>query len=236
MIHPNDEQSLLRMLGTDTLPKAVRDECELRTKMYHRDGNSGAMRSLALIDLLRYLKLKPVALEASPDKIDWRKYPQDGSVRIEAKYFGEWQPGKFLGFVEHGMLAIRLDGDAMVRESRPDNVRLLEVQSLSDEQDKPDARALLLESTEKAKAVVEPDADDVPDEEYDEPEEATGGDGWWLNAKSGAKVWVNVNDDVIDGVLVAQELSGDPGDELRLIVEHDGKRHSYHPDLVQLVR
>ena len=55
--HPTDEQSLYRLLGVTDLPESVVDEYGLRLKMFHRDGASGPLGTLALIDMLRFLKV-----------------------------------------------------------------------------------------------------------------------------------------------------------------------------------
>jgi hypothetical protein len=165
MIHPNDEQSLIRLLGTSDIPKEVLDECAMRTRMYHADGNSGPLRTLALIDMLRFLGKKPPAPVIPKSAVDWRMYPQDGTVRVEARFFGAWQPGVFLGFVQGGTLAVRLDGDAMIKECNASIVRLAEYVTTEDlahkeeaqasEEEKPDARVALLEQPKKADEEVE---------------------------------------------------------------------------------
>jgi hypothetical protein len=93
--------------------------------MYHSDGNTGPLRTLALIDLVRSLGYVPKQAEAKPQEVDWRLYPQDGSVRVEALVSGQWTPGRFFGFVQYGMLAVRLDSSAFMGEYRRDVVRLV---------------------------------------------------------------------------------------------------------------
>jgi hypothetical protein len=130
MIHAQDELSLQRLLGTSNLPEPLLDEVEICTLMYHRDGGSGPLGSLALIAMLRRMRLGPTEAPRSEVKTDWQSLPQDGSVHVKAHYFGDWLDGVFLGFVEHGTLAIRINGDGVIRECRPDIVRYVETREL----------------------------------------------------------------------------------------------------------
>ena len=111
MIHPDDANSLRRILGIDdsSIPPDVEAEYSIRANAYHRDGNSGPLRTLALIDLTRYLGLAPPNVAKKTAPVDWRQFPHDGSTRVEAYFFGAWMPGVYLGFVESGTLAVRLD-------------------------------------------------------------------------------------------------------------------------------
>ncbi len=121
MIHPHDEQSLQRMLGMSNIPGHVRDEAELWTQMYHRDGNSGPLGSKVLIPLVRSLGYAPPQL-TKPTKAVWQDLP--AGSRVEAYFMGLWQAGVFQGLGPGGVLAVKLDTDPNVRECRPDMVRL----------------------------------------------------------------------------------------------------------------
>jgi hypothetical protein len=125
MITPHDEQVLQRLLGCQVIPADVLAEVELRTAMYHAE-KSGPLGPMALIDAIRFCGRAPATVKKEPKKVEWRRFPQDGSVKVEAMFFGAWKPGAFLGFVEAGTLAIRLEDDAVIRECRPDMVRLPE--------------------------------------------------------------------------------------------------------------
>jgi len=124
VIHEHDHETLLRILRVEAIPEAVAAEYEIRQSMFHRGGASGPLGVMALVDLARHLGLAP---EPDPEQAavaDWRKVPADGTARVEAQFFGEWVPGAFLGFVEGGTVAVRLDGDDLVRECRPGMLRL----------------------------------------------------------------------------------------------------------------
>lgn len=146
MIHPVDQECLQRMLGGKGLPERFTKEYRLWQTMKHREGSPGPLGPMLLIPLCRKLGLGPV-LEEEPEKpVDWRKCPQDGSVRVEAMFHGQWMPGVFLGFVQAGTLAVRLDHDPYVKECRPHMTRL--------------ARVIEAEEPEDAGAV---DEDDGPE-------------------------------------------------------------------------
>lgn len=129
MIHPFDEDALRLATGLNELPKEVCDEYELWINCYHRTGGSGQLGAVGCVALVRLLGIKPPQLKQSQSAIDWREVPDDGSARVEALFFGGWQPGTFLGFVDAGTLAVRLDGEDVVKECRPDIVRLAPDQS-----------------------------------------------------------------------------------------------------------
>lgn len=205
MIHPNDEQSLQRMLGVDEIPAKVAAEYAVRLTMYHGDGNSGPLGSLGLIPMVRSLGLGPAAREPDAEVTDWRTVPADGSARIEANYMGSWCPGVFLGFVADGTLAVRLDeDDGMVRECRRHMVRLTGVvdpEFVREDDTPPHALLPDAEASEASEAeevrevgdteeVVEDDGELI---DIDEPPEKIAVD---------ARVWIENDKETLDGTLV----------------------------------
>lgn len=127
LIHPRDEECLKNMLGIESLPLILLEEVDLQTRMYHKAGPNGPIGALGLISLVRSLGLKPPRQKPeSPANTDWRKYKQDGSVKVEAMFCGSWQPGVFRGFSANGMLAICMESDGYVKEVRAGIVRLAE--------------------------------------------------------------------------------------------------------------
>lgn len=204
MITIQDEETLARLLGTAEIPENLKIEVELRTAMYHRSGESGPLGAVGLIDACRALNYRPKAVEKAKEKIDWRQYPSDGSTLIEAgPYMGEWRPGTFLGFVEGGILAVKLDDDEkFVREVRPDMVRLSSrPRRESSEDEGPDARINLLTDNQGGTAVLtEPKAKQVvSDAPHDAPEfEAPSKN--WTSVATGQKVWVDTGEDIEDGI------------------------------------
>jgi hypothetical protein len=124
-MHTTDDALLRRMLGIqedqDPLPDLVR-EVEIRTRMFHACGASGPLGALALVDAARHkgFGLKPA--DPAPARIDWRS--KRLGTPVEAKFFGEWMPGTYLGYCGSGTIQVRLDGESMVKEIYPTNVRL----------------------------------------------------------------------------------------------------------------
>lgn len=188
MIHPDDDAALQRMIGKTELPADVQEEYEIRATMFHRNGGTGPLRGLALVDLVRFLGYMPPRREKPSADVDWRKYPTDGSVQVEARFYGAWMPGRFLGFVEHGTLAVRLDEDSKVRECRKDMVRLVGIEEKlrPDADDKPDARADLLEDDEPPAPTVAPNLDATD----------------WSEVAEGTAVWVDNDGDIEDAVFL----------------------------------
>lgn len=211
MIHPEDEQYLLAMLGGALVPEDVRQEYELRVAMFHRAG-TGPLGPIGLVDLLRSLGHKPANMPEEVQNVEWRDYPQDGSVRVEARFFGSWVPGVFLGFVEAGTLAVRLDDDDMVKECRRDMVRLAP-KDVPPPPERP-PRADLLDDTQELPAVK----DQVPDEPDDGPDGADYVPIDWSKVDAGAVVWVQPSpeEDILDGEFVSAE-------EGRIRVKLDGE-------------
>lgn len=132
MMIPSDEDSLRRMLGVEaeSIPAAVIAEYELRLKMFHSDGHSGPIGSVAIIDMLRSMKLGPRPSNEQAQETDWLRLPIDGSVHVEAKVLSsddneyKWIPGVFVGRVGVGTLAVRLDGGVYVHEFGRRDVRI----------------------------------------------------------------------------------------------------------------
>lgn len=222
MLTVQDEQLLGRLLGGN-IPDEVRRECAIRTRMFHSSGHSGPMGALGLIDAIRSLGYGPDEPVVMPAKVNWREYPQDGSTKVEAKFFGQWMRGAFLGFVEAGTLAVRLEDDGIVRECRPDMVRLAEVREEPEEG--PDARIELLDVVEldepvevpveepdqQAEEPIEEPMDSEPAaEESDEPEPPAVEQLAVpkVDPQPGDLVWVEEDDDVKDAIFSAHDEDG----------------------------
>jgi hypothetical protein len=242
MIVPQDEEALKRLLGVNEVPDNVKAEYEIRIGMFHRGaGERGPLGGIGLVDMLRSLGLcSPQPHEKENAGVDWRSLPTDGSIRIEAKYFGGWQPGIYLGLVQWGTLAIRLDEDVKVKECRKDRVRLATCLEMPSEAEKFAAgvaiaspRAKLLEQ----KPEVHPPAPEteVEPEEVDESvEEDTAeevdSDADTVVFKAGDAVWVSTDDDVVNGQFVGVAENG------RYLVHVDGSEQGYEAHLVVPVR
>jgi hypothetical protein len=120
-------------------------------------------------------------------------------VPVEAHFFGDWQPGVFVGFVEAGMLAVRLDGDPVVRECRPSIVRLANRTVVDDAIPDPD-NAL----TAALKEDTDPATDGSIDDPADEHDDSTGGFPW-EQVEAGEVVWTDINGESGEGTFVSVE-------------------------------
>jgi len=204
-MHPQDLLSIQRMLGESQTSLEIEHEYKVRLQMYHRDGNSGPLGTLGLLDMLRFLKLAPPAAEERAPEIDWREMPQDGRVRVEARFWGSWMPGVFLGFIESGTLAIRLDHDPVIRECRKDMVRFVEISDSPFElPEPPSPAAAVLEKPEPVEEQSEPGGLDEAEEYGDAGSPVKGQDVDWATLPAGTPVWVEMDDDLQDAVYVGQ--------------------------------
>lgn len=127
MLHLDDEDALRRLCG-NAVPADFKAEVETRTSMLHRLGGGGRLGLVALIDIARDFGIGPKEeAKAKDEVINWRLYPANGTVSVEAN-FGTakepiWLPGVYAGPVSHGSIAVRLRGDNVVRERKPSQVR-----------------------------------------------------------------------------------------------------------------
>lgn len=204
-MHVQDEISLDRMLGS--IPDEVREECDLRTKMFHCDGNSGPLGSLGLIDMLRSMRLGPRKVEEKPEVTIWRNLPQDGSVRVEARYFGAWMPGVFRGFVEGGTLAVQLDEEPEMKECSPSIVR----------------RA----SSPPPTVPFDPD-EPAPEEPMDESGDESTEAFDWTTLVKGHGVWVEEDSEIKDAVFDSVAKDG----KIVVLVEGEEKPRAVDIDIV----
>lgn len=127
MILPDDVMSLTRILGIpeEKFPAKLVEEYGIRQKMFCADGHSGTLGTIGLIDLVRSLGLSSAAAAPAPvGDVDWRRYPQNYSVRVETLSFGQWIGGYFGGFGPSGTIMVRVDYDDFVREIHKSNVRI----------------------------------------------------------------------------------------------------------------
>jgi hypothetical protein len=197
-----DEECLRRLLRTDSLPVSLIEEVELRTQMFHRSGGSGPIGPLACIDAIRFLGMKPTLDVVAAEQVDWRKVPMNGTVRVEAKFFGQWMPGVFRGFSDAGKLAIKMDDDEVVRECRKDMVRL-RVEESPKSVDELDARGKLimkqLESVEEAPVATQEEPEQG---EVQAPNLLPFN---WDAAKKGDEVWVEVDGEMYTGKFVSHD-------------------------------
>lgn len=253
MVHHENEQSLLRILGVRSVPADVLDEVSMRTRMFHSDGNSGPLPTIALIDAVRYCgKTRPVESNLG-GKVDWRSYPQDGSTHVEAKIGDAWMHGVFLGFVSGGTLMVRVDGIEFVQECSPANVRLAAAKApesmrgpldeefgietptlIADDESEPVNDAPFDTSVSSAVAVLKrpvkaASTGKVNRGGHEMADDIVEGNEDWSLVSEGAEVWVEADNDYLDGKFVAKNEDG----TLRVTVK--GAARDVDPECVRLV-
>ena len=161
ILSTQDHDTLQRILGKVEIPEAVEQEYEIRAQMFHTEG-TGPLGIAMLVDLVRSLGYKPAKIKPNGTEVDWRQYPQDGRTKVEAMFFGNWNPGTFLGFGEHGVLMLRMDFDETIKEVRKDLARVVTVlhaEQVAKAQEQVDVRGHLIaleeESIELARKAAE---------------------------------------------------------------------------------
>lgn len=211
MIVTEDWETIQRMIGQEVIPTEIVAEYETRLKMYHANGSSGPLGPIAIISLLRSWGYGPKPTPAAEAAIDWRKYSQDGSVRVEARFNGQWVPGSFLGFVEGGTLAIRLDVDDEIRECYSAIVRLAG-----------DATQQVMGVFSAAKPNLALPVDGSLGGDGDGNEiESLGPQVDWQSVEAGEAVYIDDDGDSLDGQFVRIGAEGPQG--LQLLVQVDGE-------------
>lgn len=106
MIHPNDAEVLCSLLRVSDVPDDVVAEYEIRRRMYHSGGGSGALGIQQLIGVLRHVGVE-LPENPVPVSVDWRKYI---GAPVTALYGDKTVSGEVTGLGEGGMLFLRLVG------------------------------------------------------------------------------------------------------------------------------
>lgn len=106
MIHPSDQEVLLALLRVSELPAEIEEEYDVRQRMYHSGGGSGALGIQQLIGVLRHVGVKlpdaPVSVQ-----VDWRKHLGEP---VLALYGDKKCSGTVTSLGEGGTLICLLDG------------------------------------------------------------------------------------------------------------------------------
>lgn len=228
MIVFEDEELLTTWLGE--VPDDVRQECDLWTRWYHSAGAGGALGPLSLITILRQLGYAPPKTAERATEVDWRQVPV--RTRVEAQFGGKWLPGEYLGFVESGTLAVRLDGDDFVHECRKTTVRLATdtmsvtpkkaTQLVDDEPDEP----LDVEFSVVADTGEFPVVQGYPKNPTHETSAYTAPENPGGEVVAGDKVLVADGDDVLNGVCVSV------GDWVTVLIDGEEQPREFAPPSV----
>ena len=167
MLHREDEVNLGRILRVSQFSDQLLAEYEIRVRMYHACGASGALGPLALIDMVRSMKLTPTVVKEAPAKVDWRQVPRNGTIRIKAMFFGDWQLGTYYGFGDDGALEVKMDHDDYRRQmprhavQLADNAAAVVFQQVEDQVYPALAEETMSESD--TDVFVDPNQDEAPD-------------------------------------------------------------------------
>jgi len=212
---------MARLLGVPAaqISESVLVEYELRLRMFHCDGNSGALGTIGIIDMLRSMKLGPPPRGEKQTTVDWSRIPMNGTVRVAARLPGDdgqpqWAFGVYVGQVGVGKLAVRLDGDTWVHEMRRDDVRIA--------RDEP-MEPVLSKDAPAIPAVPKEALVPRKEDEDTEPESSLADIEPWASMSIGDSVVVKEGEGRFQGV---------QDDEVLVLLSGDLTPHSYGPELV----
>ncbi len=120
MIHSDDRQALQRMLRGDLTPE-VTQEAELRTQLFHRDGNSGRLGTIECINILRFLGLGVLdeVRNAPLETYDFRKIAIGSDLWVKNEQDGYYRKATYVGDHPMGRVAIRFVGSGDVHGVKP---------------------------------------------------------------------------------------------------------------------
>jgi hypothetical protein len=106
MIHPQDQESFDRF-GISPVPEELEAEYELRLRWFHADGHSGPLGTVSLIALIRGMGIGKAMAPEVPKQVEWRD--QTYTARVGVNTTEGLKTGTFVGMVQAGTLAVRID-------------------------------------------------------------------------------------------------------------------------------
>jgi len=207
-IVPEDEQSILRMLGLREVPPDVALEYQYRITWFHGFGHSGPLGIEGLVNLLRFLDYKPKSLSAPKQEVDWDSVPK--GQRVEARLHGDWKLGVFKGFGDNYVLQIKFDDDESIREV-PKHMARLSDAPLPKEKD-PELTAVQQQIIEQEQVDVFQDSGDPQTD--------------WTTAKVGEEVWAEIQGELQDCKFTKLLNDG------QIVVTFEGNPHTVAADKV----
>lgn len=234
MLVPDDELCIQRMLNITEIPDDIEREYMIRVRMYHKQGASGPIGAMALIDMLRFLghSCEPgrIALP-DDDKTNWRGV--DIMTPVHVRVDGVWTttPATFQGEIQAGLVAV--DRFGKIDEFNSFDVRLpppdlpddVDAASFkgkaSDLDDKPDARINLVDGNGE-------DQDDVPSGKtvFDDPPKVN-----WGNVKKGTPIYHRTaKGDIYEAKFMRCLAQGQA--EIRM--DHDSRVHTIERETIVL--
>jgi hypothetical protein len=219
-IQNDDRDSLERLTGGE-VTEQILAEAHLWTRLYHADGHSGSLGTVALIAMLRCLGVPLRAAEAKPKPFDWNDVSADGSVIVEARLpdTDDTVTGRFVGFVAMGTLAIKVG--KQILEFPPIHVRL----KGQDEGGFTDSLSVTA-FAEEGPQIPAPETEVEPPVPEAFPVDDRSA---WLTVASGRAVWVQDDDDTKDGVYEGLVDGG-----LQVLVADEDKPRTFAVSAVML--
>ncbi len=123
MFIPADYDLLREMAGINDPSPELIAEYDTRLNMFHRGHGHGPIGVAMMVDLLRFMDIKPKPITKADGTIDWKKHI---GTRVEARadMDSEWKPGEIRRIAGAGRLVVKHDDTDWLGEYSPMHVRL----------------------------------------------------------------------------------------------------------------
>lgn len=115
MISSDDLITMCRLLQCDQLPEKVERELELRSDLYHFDGNSGRLGAIECIHILRSFGL----LNDAPKRRRVLESVDFHNIKVGTTVWVKGRKGKYTGAAFHGLISVRFEDGVEDTEVRP---------------------------------------------------------------------------------------------------------------------
>ena len=121
-IHPDDLEAILKVTGWRDVSEKVRRDYDMWIRMKHRAGFPGPL-GILLVPFLRSQNARPKEEPERTEPTRWSTVDFGQVVQVFEN--GILKEGKFAGMMDGGMLGVRINGEAIVREFAQTSVQLL---------------------------------------------------------------------------------------------------------------
>ena len=86
MLHMEDEATLAAIMGAGiSMTPAIQKEYDLRLRMMHRCGRTGALGPDQMVSMLRHLNFEPIFTQLPPERFDPTRVKKGEQVKVDGK-------------------------------------------------------------------------------------------------------------------------------------------------------
>lgn len=224
-IHPQDLSDYVAMFGEQLIPEGFEEEYEIQLNMSHRRGQVGPLGSL-MVPLCRQFGLVPPESKKASEQVLWRKVARNSPVKVTLN--GITKKGTFVGLGPYGEVEVVIEGQAWVQAVKPFQVELDDTLSLSPDLKLSPAEKQAMQpfvAQDEGATVIEDTLPNFNPEAVDEDEAPPKmADESWYSVEPGARLMVDLGDDLPDGKFVSLGpsdgyVSVEVGDDILFLAE-----------------